>query len=85
MILESEALVEFVAAHVHVVGFEVHSFDSSGAANSDSKVHGRLADTLRAVWRYYIKLVDEAVLSVEFQRESKAEDHVADKLSRFFE
>ena len=84
MRLESQALVEFVAPNVRVVGFEVHRLDTSGTADSDGKSDRSLADTLRAVWRHNIKLVDEAISSVEFQRKPKAENHVADKLSRFF-
>ena len=85
VIFEPEALIELVPAHVEVVGLEMYSSDSQIATHFKREFNCCLADAFRAMLRTNVELVDQAIATLELEREAKTQDHVSEKFVTQFE
>ena len=78
VVFEFQSSVELMAAFVEVIRLQVHSLDSEFTTSLKGKVNSCSPNSLlSALWRH-IKLIDETVASVKFERKSKAQHHVSD-------
>lgn len=79
MVFESQSLVELVAAHVHVVGFQMHCTNSLFATACDGKDDGRPSDSSRSMFGQDVELIDQTIATLKFEGEPETEDHIAKK------
>lgn len=80
MIFEPEPAVELVSANIEVVGFEMQRCDARIATGVRGKFHRGGPNPFRAMLRPHVELIDEAIGSVELEREAETEDQIADDL-----